>query len=209
MRSYLLAGLAVLSLAAPPASAQAPKSLGSFEKWSALSYQEQGKPVCYLAGQPTESKGGPPKRGDIFLMITHRPGQKATDVISFVAGYELKGGSEVEAAVGGLGMYGGAAWNTSLLIDRPSVEGGATAGANSRPAIDPLCTARRCLAISAALAGRRSRSLSSARISRVRTVPGIIDGVPTASPSGVACRIASTMAVFERPSNARRPVIIS
>ncbi|MBM3534083.1 MAG: hypothetical protein FJX60_13720 [Alphaproteobacteria bacterium] len=98
IRFFLLAAFA---LAAAPAMAQAPRVLGSFEKWSAFSYLEQGKPVCYLAAQPTDSKGGPPNRGEVFLMVTHRPAAKASDVVSFVAGYALKSGSEAEATVGG------------------------------------------------------------------------------------------------------------
>lgn len=126
MRRHVAPILASLILGAAPASAQAPKPLGSFEKWSAFSYQEQGKPVCYLAGQPTDSKGGPPKRGDVFLMVTHRPAQKATDVVSFVAGYDLKPGSDVEAAVGGqvfkLFTKGDRGWAAEEKTDKALVQ---------------------------------------------------------------------------------------
>ncbi|MSP50047.1 MAG: hypothetical protein EXQ95_12075 [Alphaproteobacteria bacterium] len=141
----LLTGL--LTLAALPAAAQAPKELGSFEKWSAFSYQEQGKPVCYLAAQPTESKGGPPKRGDIFLMVTHRPAQKAADVVSFVAGYDLKPASEAEATVGGqvykLFTKGDRAWAADEKTDKALVQAlvkGATLVVKAAPPRGPEST---------------------------------------------------------------------
>lgn len=141
----LLAG--IVALAAVPASAQAPKVLGTFEKWSSFSYQEQGKPVCYLAGQATESKGGPPKRGEVLLMVTHRPSQKATDVVSFVAGYDLKAGSEAEATVGGqtfkLFTKGDRAWAADEKTDKALVQAlikGATLAVKAAPGRGPDST---------------------------------------------------------------------
>jgi hypothetical protein len=137
----------IVALAAVPASAQGPKALGSFEKWSAFSYQEQGKPVCYLAGQPAESKGGPPKRGDVFLMVTHRPAQKATDVVSFVAGYELKDKSDVEATAGGqtfkLFTRGDRAWTADEKTDKALVQAlvkGASLAVKAAPVKGPEST---------------------------------------------------------------------
>jgi invasion protein IalB len=116
---------ALIVLAAAPALAQT-KTLGSFEKWSAFSLQEQGRPVCYLASQPADSKGGPPKRGEVFLMVTHRPATKANDVVSFGAGYELKSGSEAEAVVGGqvykLFTRGDRAWAADEKMDKALVQ---------------------------------------------------------------------------------------
>ncbi|MBL8690508.1 MAG: hypothetical protein JNL04_15500 [Rhodospirillaceae bacterium] len=140
----LLAGLAAL---AAPAAAQAPTTLGSFEKWGAFSYQEQGKTVCYLAAQASESKGGPPKRGEVFLMVTHRPAQKAVDVVSFVAGYDLKANSEAEATVGGqvfkLFTKGDRAWAPDEKTDKALVQAlvkGATLAVKAAPARGPEST---------------------------------------------------------------------
>ena len=147
MRSLGPLLVALLALAAAPTLAQAPKALGSFEKWSAFSYQEQGQPVCYLAAQPTESKGGPPKRGDVFLMVTHRPAQKATDVVSFVAGYDLKPRSGTEATVGGqmfkLFTKGDRAWAADEKTDKALVQAlvkGATLAVKAAPVRGPEST---------------------------------------------------------------------
>jgi hypothetical protein len=87
-------------LFARSALGQEVKPIGSFEKWNAFSYAEQGKPVCYAASQPTGSKGNYAKRGEVFALVTHRPSAKATDVVSLVAGYDYKPGSEVEVTIG-------------------------------------------------------------------------------------------------------------
>ena len=139
--------VAVLVLGAFPAAAQGARELGNFEKWSAFSYLEQGKPVCYLASQPTESKGGPPNRGQVFLMVTHRPAGKATDVVSFVAGYPLKTGSETEATVGGqvfkLFTKDDRAWAHDEKTDKALVQAlikGATLAVKATPARGPEST---------------------------------------------------------------------
>jgi len=92
----------ILGLLTPTAqaSAQEVKPVGSFDKWSAFSYAEAGKPVCYAASQQTDSKGNYAKRGEVFALVTHRPAAKATDVVSLVAGYDYKPGSEVEVTIG-------------------------------------------------------------------------------------------------------------
>jgi hypothetical protein len=143
--AFFIAGL--LALIAAPAGAQAPRVLGSFEKWSAFSYLEQGKPVCYLAAQPADSKGGPQNRGEVFLMVTHRPATKATDVVSFVAGYTLKSGSEAEATVGGqvfkLFAKDDRAWVPDEKTDKALVQAlikGATLAVKAVPARGPEST---------------------------------------------------------------------
>jgi hypothetical protein len=121
--------------------------MGCLEKWGAFSYQEQGKPVCYMAAQAFEAKGGPPKRGEVFLMVTHRPAQKASDVVSYVAGYELKPGSSVEASVAGqsfkLFVKGDRAWAPDEKTDKALVQAlvkGSSLAVKASPAKGPDST---------------------------------------------------------------------
>jgi hypothetical protein len=106
--------------------AQEVKPLGSFENWNAFTYPEQGKPVCYAASQPTDSKGNYAKRGEVFALVTHRPAAKASDVVSLVAGYEYKPGTEVEVAVGKdkfkLFTEGERAWAKDTATDKALVQ---------------------------------------------------------------------------------------
>jgi len=92
--------VAAAAAAAQAAQQDGPKPIGTFERWTAYSYAENGQPVCYVAAAPAKSDGKYTKRGDVFMLITHRPSQKSLDVVSFVAGYPFKPESQAELTVG-------------------------------------------------------------------------------------------------------------
>lgn len=92
----LCAGLAMTS----PGLAQGTERLGDFQDWSAFRFQESGKPVCYMASQPKKAEGNYSKRGDIYVIITHRPDDATFDEVSVVAGYTYKKDSTVEMKIG-------------------------------------------------------------------------------------------------------------
>lgn len=79
---------------------EAPKLLGKYGDWSAYTYKENGKNVCYIASTPKRDEGKYTQRGDIYAVVTHRPGEKSFDVVNFVAGYTYKKGSKVEIKIG-------------------------------------------------------------------------------------------------------------
>ncbi|MGB0681770.1 MAG: invasion associated locus B family protein [Magnetovibrionaceae bacterium] len=91
----------VLSLGSQAAHAQATKPLGKSGAWEALTYTENGSPVCYMGAVPDKAKGNYTRRGDTFVLITHRPGDRTFDVFSVEAGYSYKDGSEVTVSIGG------------------------------------------------------------------------------------------------------------
>ncbi len=89
-------------LAAPLAhAAEEAKTLGTFGKWTAFSTNQGGKMLCYVALNPAKSEGAYKARGDVLLTVTHRPADKAFDVVSIVAGYQYLGDSDVAVAIGG------------------------------------------------------------------------------------------------------------
>ena len=79
---------------------EAPRLLGEYGDWSAYTYKENGKNVCYMASTPKKDEGKYTQRGDIYAVVTHRPGEKSFDVVNFVAGYTYKKGSKVEIKIG-------------------------------------------------------------------------------------------------------------
>ena len=52
-----------------------------------------------MASEPTKSSGKYSKRDDVFLMVTHRPSEKAFNVVNTVAGYTYKKGSSASIQV--------------------------------------------------------------------------------------------------------------
>jgi hypothetical protein len=71
-----------------------PQEIGRFGDWAAYTMVQDGKKVCYAASTPKESEGKYTRRGDVYALITHRPGE-ATNVISFHAGYPFAPGATV------------------------------------------------------------------------------------------------------------------
>lgn len=82
-------------------SPDAPREIGGREGWTAYTYNDKGGKVCYLIGKPTKSEPTHLTRRRVDAMITHRPSENATNVVSFDAGYLFKEGSDVELDVGG------------------------------------------------------------------------------------------------------------
>ncbi len=101
-RSFVSLILAsTIMFAAPSTLAAEPKLLGQYRDWEAYRLKEDGKNVCYAASQPTKTKGKYKKRGDVVVLVTHRPARKERDVVNFYAGYTFKKGSAVEVKIGG------------------------------------------------------------------------------------------------------------
>jgi hypothetical protein len=87
--------------AQPNATAASPQELGSAHGWSAYSYSERGGKVCYLVGKPSKSEPSGASRGRVDAIITHRPGERAVNVVNFDVGYPFKEGSSADLEVDG------------------------------------------------------------------------------------------------------------
>jgi invasion protein IalB len=141
LRLFILATMALLAALAPaeaahkkkkpapapaPAEAPAPKAgaaqpLGQSGSWTAYQAQDGTGLVCYVMAQPQKSEpaGGSRKA---MAMVTHRPGEKIANVVSFVEGYPVKPGSEVQIDIGGskfdLFTKDDSAWARTAELDR-------------------------------------------------------------------------------------------
>ena len=103
LRSVLLAGVALaatVAIADKPVHAQDTKLIGRFGDWEAYIRGGKDDRFCYIVSKPKEASLRS-RRGDIFLLIWHRPGKKEFDVVQVDAGYSFKKESEVEVKVGG------------------------------------------------------------------------------------------------------------
>lgn len=93
----LLAAFALLLAPAPPAGADL---IGSHGDWEAYQETEGGKPVCYIGSAPKKARGKYTRRGETYVLITHRPAEKSADVVSVNAGYTYQKGGEVDVTIG-------------------------------------------------------------------------------------------------------------
>lgn len=90
MRLFFTFLMTMLLIATDGMAEDDKKSLGKFQDWEAFEYQENGQKVCYIASKPQKSEGKYKTRDEVWLMLTHRPGQKQTNMISFIAGYPYR-----------------------------------------------------------------------------------------------------------------------
>lgn len=94
----LLAMAAVFTVWASPAAAD---FLGKFQDWEAHARTDKGAKVCYAASVPSKSEGKYTRRGDVFLLVSHRPGDKLIGFVSMEAGYSYGKTSKITARIGG------------------------------------------------------------------------------------------------------------
>lgn len=109
--------------AKPSAKEEAgPKSLGGAKGWEAYSAGEKASLVCYVVGHPSKSAPANATRGRVDVQVTHRPAEKALNVVDFELGYTAKPNSNAELTIDGkkftLFTNKEAAWNSDAATDR-------------------------------------------------------------------------------------------
>ncbi len=104
MKNWVLAGALALtmavSVAAGTARAANPTPIDKFGDWIAQTYDDSGKTLCYATSAPKKQAGNFKSRGNPYIAITHAPQSGVRDQVSYIAGYELKPGSDVKLTIG-------------------------------------------------------------------------------------------------------------
>ncbi len=81
-------------------NAQEATRLGVHESWVAFTYESSRGKVCYIVSQPLDSEPKNVRRGEIYFMVTHRPGQNIRNEVMTMIGYPFKTGSNARASIG-------------------------------------------------------------------------------------------------------------
>ncbi len=100
LRLYSRFFIIALGLLLSVAPSHAEQPLGSFGDWEAFTEREGNNRLCFMASEASKARGDYTKRGQTYVMVTHRPAEKSTNVVSVEAGYTYKQGSEVEITIG-------------------------------------------------------------------------------------------------------------
>ena len=121
-----LSGLAMVLSLATAAGAQDVKVIGTYGKWIAQTYKENGQLVCFMSGKPEKTEGNYKARGDVMFMVTHRPGERAFDVVSVAAGYQYLPDSDAVVTANGkrfaLFTNGERAWARDTKTDKDIIQ---------------------------------------------------------------------------------------
>jgi len=95
LSGFLAAGLST------PSFAEKREILGSFRDWDAILIErDNGEKHCMMISMPKRAEPTSVNHGDVYMTVTHRPRRKVRDEINFVAGYDLRTGSETTGTIG-------------------------------------------------------------------------------------------------------------
>ena len=107
-------------------SALSSKEVGNFSDWSAYAEGEGKNLACMAVSKPKKAQGNYKKRGDVFAVITHLPGQDKWNEFSIVAGYNYKADSNPDILIGDLKFQlftsGSRAWSFSPSDDEKIIK---------------------------------------------------------------------------------------
>lgn len=83
------------------AMAQTPTKIKQFSAWGAYSYNQKGSKVCYVLSIPKKMEPADRDHGDIFFLVSQKPGQNVSYEPQVEVGYPFKPGSKVTVDVDG------------------------------------------------------------------------------------------------------------
>ena len=97
------------------------KELAKFNDWTAFEEGEGKNLACMAVSKPKKAEGNYSRRGDIFAIVTHLPGQNKWNEFSIVAGYNFQPNSNPDVTIGDMKFQlftsGSRAWSFSPSED--------------------------------------------------------------------------------------------
>ena len=102
------------------------KELAKFKDWSAFAEGEGKNLACMAVSKPKKAEGNYSRRGDVFAIVTHLPGQNKWNEFSIVAGYNYQPNSNPDVTIGDMKFQlftsGSRAWSFSPSEDEKIVK---------------------------------------------------------------------------------------
>ena len=117
MIGFLVAGF-LATVAGPLAAADS----GVYKDWIVHTYREANSKVCLIYSTPKKAEGKYTRRGAIYAIVGHRPGEKITNQVQLEAGYTYQKDSEVTVEIGDK-KFTLFSENDSAWVDSRKVEG--------------------------------------------------------------------------------------
>lgn len=101
LKNVLTAAAAILIFSSAAGAAQTPTRMNQFNAWGTYSYSGSDGKICYVLSTPTKMTPANVDHGDIFFLVSQKPGQGVSYEPQVVMGYALKEGSKVIVDVDG------------------------------------------------------------------------------------------------------------
>ena len=101
--TFLLAAPVALVTEKTDAQQDSRRHLGSYRDWDAFVYGAGAKRTCHIISVPKSSTASKKnaRRGDIYMMISHRPEYGVVGEVNAVMGYPIRQGSTAKFNVDG------------------------------------------------------------------------------------------------------------
>lgn len=98
----LLLALFLIPLAPDVSSAQQGNQqlLEQFQDWAAYTANAGNGKICFAISQPTTRAPAGLNRGDGYLFVTHRPGDKVRNEVNVELGFPTQNGSTADISIG-------------------------------------------------------------------------------------------------------------
>lgn len=127
--SVLLVGLTLTGFSAADAQNEKRRHLGAYRDWDAFVYTyPNGQKTCHMISSPKSSQASRAgaRRGDIYIMVSHRPEYGVTGEVNVVVGYPIRQGQDAILRVDGRSRFeffteGSGAWAYDPADDAKTV----------------------------------------------------------------------------------------
>lgn len=108
------------------AHAQKLDELGRNGAWTAYTFKDNGKKICYMASAPEKSAGKYKQRGEPYALVTNRTTAGSKGEVNFVAGYTFRKEAPVKVSIDKksfeLFTTGDRAWSPDVAMDNALVK---------------------------------------------------------------------------------------
>ena len=113
-KTILTTAAAILIWSSAAVAAPTPTRMNTFNDWGTYAYAGAGGKVCYILSTPKKMLPASVDHGDIFFLVSQKPGEGVSYEPQAVMGYDLKDGSKVLIDIDGkkfsLFTKGNSAW---------------------------------------------------------------------------------------------------
>ena len=97
-----IAAAAIVTTAAAPAFAQTPRPIDQFKYWGAYAYKDaKVGEFCYILAIPTAKEPVDRDHGDVYFLVSRKPGGAEAYEPQIEVGYTLREGANVDVTVDG------------------------------------------------------------------------------------------------------------
>ena len=102
MRLLSIAAAALAFSVAAPAFAQTPRPIDQFKYWGAYAYKDpKVGEFCYILAIPTAKEPVDRDHGDVYFLVSRKPGSAEAYEPQVEVGYKLREGADVDIQVDG------------------------------------------------------------------------------------------------------------